>query len=212
MNTAPEWHATQHPDYDKVLSTLGAEEAHKLQTGDRSYIESFLRDTRAVHRRLYERLAPAGFPEYAGTYRGTPNTSLANRNTGASCVTREGHYTFITSDKVHAYLNLAFTKKVDELIAAAGTEDAAQYFRRSAELFYLFGLIHPYLDGNGHIQRMIFMAAISLHPKLVISQQWTVHPRPYDIEMAKAFEAPENASAAVTAELAAYIQLRDDVA
>jgi hypothetical protein len=54
---------------------------------DAQYRADFLADTRAVHRRLYDALTPEGFPEYAGTFRGTPGTSLATRRAGAQSVT-----------------------------------------------------------------------------------------------------------------------------
>jgi hypothetical protein len=55
-------------------------------------------------------------------------------------------------------------------------------------LFYVYGLLHPFIDGNGHIQRLIFSACLLERKDLKLHPQWTVHPRPYDIEMALAFE------------------------
>lgn len=74
--------------------------------------------------------------------------------------------------------------------SASGREVLIEIVR----LFYVFGLTHPFLDGNGHVQRLGFATCVMhWNEKLTLMPQWTIHPRPYDIEMAQAFEAPENA-------------------
>jgi len=74
-------------------------------------------------------------------------------------------------------------------------------------LFYIFGLVHPFLDGNGHVQRLIFSACVMERGSLQLSEAWTIHPRPYGLEIKLAFEAPttEARLAALYSVLAAYV-------
>ena len=57
--------------------------------------------------------------------------------------------------------------------------------------FAVFGFIHPFLDGNGHIQRLILAACVFERADIELLQSWTIHPRPYGEDVALAFEKPE---------------------
>jgi hypothetical protein len=113
---------------------------------------------------------------------------------------------FLPPERVAGYLQHGLTRKIDELINAPTTESPDQLFKRAAEIFYIFGLIHPYLDGNGHVQRLIFAAAIMQRTELTLLPTWTIHPRPYDIEMAMAFEQRPNAADAVASLLSPHVR------
>jgi fido (protein-threonine AMPylation protein) len=203
----PEWHPHDHQDYDAVLRHQSAIERAQLMDGGRRAAEAFLRDTRATHLRLYEKLAPSDHREYAGTYRGTVGTSLEARRAGSNLVTREGNYFFIEPEKVKPCLDKAFGDCVNRLLSASSSTSPYDHFILAAKAFYIFGLIHPYLDGNGHIQRLVFAASVSLFDKIVLLDTWTIHPRPYDKEMAQAFEQERNALGAVTKLLRCHVAL-----
>lgn len=203
--THAKWHPHDHPDYDAVLAPRSSAELAEILTGEPEAVEAFLRDTRPSHRRLYASLTPPEHPEYAGTYRGEPGTSLEGRRAGASLVTRDGERGFIEPDKVRHHVDKSLGLVIDSLVAPPATDGPAQLFQRAAKVFYVFGLIHPYLDGNGHIQRLVFAAAVARHRSLTLLPSWTIHPRPYDIEMAEAFEQGHAALATVTALLSQHV-------
>ena len=45
--------------------------------------QAILADSRDLHRELFASFTPTAHPEYAGTYRGTPDTPLADRRMSA---------------------------------------------------------------------------------------------------------------------------------
>ena len=45
--------------------------------------------------------------------------------------------------------------------------------------FCWFGKLHPFLDGNGHIQRGLF-AALAVELDIPLSARFALHPRSYD--------------------------------
>lgn len=204
--THPEWKPDQHPDYDLWLGPQCEAECVAIQSDSAAAAEQFLRDTREVHARLYKPLTPSTHPEYAGTYRGTTGTSLEARRVFAQLHTRQGTRPFIEPHKVQPLLDGPFSKAIDELVAPRGTDNPNQLFGRAVKIFYLFGLIHPYLDGNGHIQRLAFAAAVALHPELQLGSSWTIHPRPYDQEMAIAFEQGDDALNTIAALLSPHVK------
>lgn len=204
--THPEWHPEQNPEYDSLLKAPSATELSTLLSGDVSAAKAFMLDTRRVHQKLYAPLTPPGYQEYAGTYRGTKGTTLQDRRIHAQAVTKEGVIEFINPEKVSAFLDNHFKEAVDQLLCAPSTDSPDQLFGRAAKVFYIFGLIHPYLNGNGHIQRLLFAAAVAQHSQLELLPSWTIHPRPYDIEMARAFEQTPGALGAVTKVLSPYVK------
>jgi hypothetical protein len=79
-----------------------------------------------------------------------------------------------------------------------------------AYTFCWFGKIHPFLDGNGHVQRAIF-AAMATDFGYPLSPRFAIHPRPFDRLLATALEiftrAPagkENEELALVAEYLAF--------
>ena len=56
---------------------------------------AIMADLRELHRELFADFAPADYPEYAGTYRGMPDTALANvRMSAPSQIDPEVMYEF----------------------------------------------------------------------------------------------------------------------
>src|SRR5262245_8573613 len=114
---------------------------------------------------------------------------------------------FLAPHKVHSAMTTGFLQQALNPLLASTPVSREQHFAAATKLFFVFGLIHPYLDGNGHIQRLIFTAAIRQHSELKLRPSWTIHPRPYDVEMATAFEQQVNAAQAV-ADVLTRVRLR----
>ena len=148
--------------------------------------QAILADPRDLHRELFASFTPTSHPEYAGTYRGTPDTPLADvRMSAGSQIDPEVVYEFcpprgmpwrMTELRVNTYslLNEPNQDDYDKLIALAYT-------------FCRFGKIHPFLDGNGHVQRAVF-TVMATEFGFPLSPRFVIHPRPFDRLLAVALE------------------------
>ena len=200
------WTPHELPTYDETLETACAIEIRRLAAASSQERLRFIIDPREVHERIYAALAPEEHPEYAGTYRGTPGTTLEGRRSGVCREDDNSFQEFVAPDRVSHNLKAVAdqAKKIFDLPPGTSSSIVLSEIIR---LFYIFGLIHPFLDGNGHIQRLIFAACVMERGPLHLSEAWTIHPRPYDIEIKLAFEATttEARLAALRKVLAAYV-------
>jgi fido (protein-threonine AMPylation protein) len=183
----PEWHPERNPKYDQTMTEKSAEVLDWLQVCNSSDRLTFLRDTRRVHKKLYESLTPSGYPEYAGTYRGAIGTSLESRPAAARRLSSEGLTDFQIAHKVSTDIE-AFAALPEQLFARETHQRKETLLSDITKIFYFFGQIHPYLDGNGHIQRLMFAACVIERPELSLRPEWTIHPRAYKEEFALCFE------------------------
>lgn len=200
------WSPHDHPSYDIVLGLFSGNELRRLKQATNEVRTAFIKDPRDVHSNLYADLTPLTHPEYAGTYRGTPGTSLQDRRLHPPILgDAKGVMEFAPPEKVDQYMSTV----VGSLAGQIGDVRTAMYaqdqFALAAKLFYTFGLVHPFLDGNGHIQRLMFATAVFQSGSLRLLPEWTIHPRAYDIEMAIAFNG-EDRLTAVAAILRHYVE------
>lgn len=200
------WEPHELPNYDVTLGAGCATEIRRLSAASSQERLGFIIDPREVHKRLYAALTPNEHPEYAGTYRGTLGTTLEGRRSGVCREDDNSFQEFIAPEKVSYWLQTVASQAKKTFELPSGTSSGI-VLSEIVKVFYTFGLIHPFLDGNGHIQRLIFAACVMERGPLQLSEAWTIHPRPYDIEIKLAFEAPTTAErlAAVREVLAAYV-------
>jgi len=207
-NSPPPWQAHASVDYDSTManrcSTLLAE-----ITDDPARRKAILADPRDLHRSLFAPFTPPGYSEYAGTFRGTPGTTLAGRRMSSeSQLEVGGQFEFCLPDEVPACMN-SLLDHMQQWLRDASTDDYGKLLGLSYT-FCWFGKIHPFLDGNGHVQRAIF-AAMATEFGFPLSARFAIHPRPYDRLLATALEiftrAPaneENGELALVAEYLAF--------
>jgi len=190
-NESPlQWHPHDDPRYDSILAPLCTAELESLRKGTSADRLAFICDPKDAHKRLYSALAPTTHKEYAGTYRGTTGTTLFQRESAAIRVTDGQEKRFIPSSDVKSWLNI-ICKIATELFSITESKSPQEKFWEAVRIFYLFGRVHPFLDGNGHLQRLMFAACIFELPDYELLPNWTIHPRPYDIEVAEAYELPD---------------------
>ena len=190
---APEWQAHLASGYDGAM-TARCDRLLAEIVADPGRRQAILADPRDLHRELFAGFTPTDYPEYAGTYRGTPDTPLADvRMSAGSQIDPEVVYEFCPPREVpwrmkelgvntYSLLNEPNQDDYDKLIALAYT-------------FCRFGKIHPFLDGNGHVQRAVF-AVMATEFGFPLSARFVIHPRPFDRLLAVALEnfgrAPED--------------------
>ncbi|OYW84385.1 MAG: hypothetical protein B7Z20_10920, partial [Sphingobium sp. 32-64-5] len=80
--------------------------------------------------------------------------------------------------KVAAALDFLLSEVRRELVPAQSATPFVQLLTLT-HLFCWFGKIHPFLDGNGHIQRALFAAAAT-ELGIPLSSRFAIHPRPFD--------------------------------
>lgn len=174
----PEWQAYTMPNYDAVMTRACTELQQRILV-DPAYRASILTDPRELHRALFAQFTPPGFPEYAGTYRGTAGTSLEGRRMGAPQIfDLKKSFAFEEPEKVAAALDFMFSEVRRELVPARAATPYVQLLTLT-HLFCWFGKIHPFLDGNGHIQRALFAAAAT-ELAIPLGSRFAIHPRPFD--------------------------------
>lgn len=181
----PRWQAHTTKDYDIAMSARCGQLLAEI-LADPGRRQAILADPRDLHRQLFAPFAPSDHPEYAGTYRGTLGTALFDRRISAESQLEPGKdYEFCLPSEV-ALRMAKLLKTSQDLLTDTNADD----FGRLIALTYTFcwfGKIHPFLDGNGHIQRAIF-AAMATDFGYPLSRRFAIHPRPYDRLLATALE------------------------
>ena len=155
--------------------------------------QAILADPRDLHRELFAGFTPTGYPECAGTYRGTPDTALADiRMSAPSQIDPDVVYEFCPPREV-PWLMTELRLNTRSLLYEPDQEDYDKLIAL-AYTFCRFGKIHPFLDGNGHVQRAVF-AVMATEFDFPLSPRFVIHPRPFDRLLAAALEMFGRASA-----------------
>ena len=181
------WSPQNHPRYDQILEPLSQATRYQL-IDDPSARSSFMHDTRDTHRVLYKDITPQHYDHYAGTYRGDVGTNLVHRKVSSPSFFKPGEsYEFADPADVQNHMNDLHILLVN-YVSSAKSQSRDWVITNCSRILYYFGVIHPFLDGNGHIQRLIF-ASLVAEAGLQLSDKWTIHKRPYDALLGMAFEA-----------------------
>ena len=182
---APEWQAHRKRGYGSAM-TARCDRLLAEIVADAGRRKAILADSRGLHRELFESFAPADHPECAGTYRGTPDTPLADRQTSAGSQIDPGmDYRFCPPREVPARME-QLQKCTAALLRDADADDYGKLLAL-AYTFCWFGKIHPFLDGNGHVQRAVF-AVMAMEFGFPLSPRFAIHPRPCGRLLALALE------------------------
>ena len=184
-SSPPPWQAHNAADYDSTMTARCSSLLTEI-IADPERRQAILSDPCDLHRELFASFAPPNHGEYAGTYRGTLKTALTNRRISAVRQMEPGsEFEFCLPAEVLA--------RVDRLLLQTRGclgDASANDFGKLIALTYTFcwfGKIHPFLDGNGHVQRAIF-AAMATEFGYPLSARFVIHPRPYDRLLATALK------------------------
>jgi fido (protein-threonine AMPylation protein) len=66
------------------------------------------------------------------------------------------------------------------------TQSEVSFFRKAVRIFVRFNQIHPYLDGNGRMSRMLIALMMNARD-IRVSDSWTLGERPYDLSIDQCF-------------------------
>jgi fido (protein-threonine AMPylation protein) len=185
ISSPPLWQAHNSADYNSKMTTqCSALQAEIVASPTRR--KAVLSDPRNLHRELFADFAPSDHSEYAGSYRGTPRTSLDDRRVWSGSQLKSGErYEFCLPAEVPDRM-AQMLKNSRDILKSKRANDF-QNLLALTYTFCWFGKIHPFLDGNGHVQRAIF-AAMATESGYPLSARFTIHPRPYDRLLATALE------------------------
>lgn len=168
MTMAPtKWQAHEATDYDTEMAAKCAALLAEIQT-DQVRRQAILADPRNLRRELFGSFAPAVHPEYAGTYRGAVGTLLQDRVSRADSLIQVGKaYAFIPPMEVESRMIRLLS--ILQNCLSGPTPERYSDLITLAYGFCWFGKIHPFLDGNGPVQRAIFavMATELGYPTIV---------------------------------------------
>jgi hypothetical protein len=162
----------------RILAALGA-------LGDAELVAA-LGDPRGLHKSLYHDFAPTEAPELAGNYRGADFPSLRDYVVAFSFNEAEGTTEIVGPHKVAESMERYASVLRGLDLATAPTREAK--IGLVATVMTLFGAIHPFIDGNGHVQRITAQALLQ-RAGLQMAPRWRVHPCPYgeDVHRALAY-------------------------
>ena len=158
----------------------------RLEASSDSALLAALADPREIHKCLYYDIAPEPLREAAGNFRGSEYPSLKNSVVFHAFNATEGTTNIASPHEVHDLMDQysALMKRYG-LRAVSIVE---QKLATLAPLMALLGFIHPFRDGNGHIQRITFQCLIE-RAGFEMAPIWRLHPCPYGEDVHRALAA-----------------------
>ncbi|MER8512927.1 Fic family protein [Mesorhizobium sp. M1060] len=178
MTTHPEWQAHASQVYDDAMREASAKFLDKIHRSPH-YRRAVLLDPRELHREFFLQFAPQTHLEYAGTFRGTKGSTLEHRSVwGPKLFSPSESFPFEEPNELPAKVAFLLNEFSRELGPARRAKPYDQ-LQLMAHFFCWFGKLHPFLDGNGHIQRALFAAAAA-EIGVPLSNRFAIHPRTYD--------------------------------
>jgi len=161
---------------DLLLPRRIDESVAHLRSLDRDTLGVAVGEPSALHRMLYHDLTPHEHPEFAGNYRGSAFPALRRCLVASAFSATEGTRLLMPPDRVAQYM-AAYARLITRGLTA-NRGPSPQTVEWLASVTIVFGKVHPFLDGNGHIQRLTFQI-LAERTGYRISSQWRVHPKPY---------------------------------
>jgi hypothetical protein len=150
-------------------------------------------DSRSLHGAMFAGLAPPDWPDAAGTWRGTPGSSIVAAPRAVFLARRlpglRYRDTCLPADQVAP----AMAGLEADLHALWQDRPGRDDPWRDAAYAGLAGLtarffaIHPFLDGNGHVWRLI-LPVLAARLGLEAREGWSVHRRPHGAEFSLALQ------------------------
>jgi fido (protein-threonine AMPylation protein) len=177
-----EWEYKDHPLRNTELPAKATDILKKI-LDRQTYIDNILLDSRETHRYLFENLTPKNALNYAGHYRGEDFPNLKNYWVGIHSDPRVGYAPSIVQDSMKLFADIA-NQTMNNLDSTNNhhllglDQKICITVEKACDLFELFLRIHPYVNGNGHIARIMLWGVLEKYGYNPIG--WTVDTRPFD--------------------------------
>lgn len=158
----------------------------------------------AVHTMLYKDLSPTA-RQAIGTLRGTSGTDLEQAR--RAVLTRGAAPGLRKSDPCAEPAQVAqgMNALLEDMKGFWDSGNAGDAIAALADLSHRFFWIHPFLDGNGHVWRLILIA-LARSAGLEASPGWRVAVRPYGASFSLALQQYPNQPGLLQSELANYFK------
>jgi Fic family protein len=177
-----EWEYKDHPLRNTELPTKAADILSKILDNTIS-IESILSDSRKIHLHLFENLTPTDALCYAGHYRGEDFENLKNYWVGIQSDPRVGYAPSIVQESMQLFADIA-NQTMSNLDATNShqllelDQKICITVEKACDLLELFLRIHPYVNGNGHVARIMLWGILQKYGYNPLG--WTIDTRPLD--------------------------------
>ena len=189
----PPWEYRDHADSSRLIQDKLQQLLVRLRSA-RGDTLGVVADTRRLHRHLFLELTPTGYDYYAGNYRGSDLRCLEYCPVTVPSDPRVGY--------LPQHVSSAMRRLGDALRSGiAGLDEGfalpnAKLPRQTklhflvvfaSRMFVQFLTIHPYVNGNGHIARLMVWAVLGRYgywPK-----QWPIEPRTEDPQYVETIRA-----------------------
>lgn len=130
-------------------------------------------DMRNVHSNLFSQYMDHFSLSACGNYRGQADTVVSHHNIGDESDS-DDNWTSDYKDVEQDMKNLAeYIRRISLSLSAK------KYYQRAVFTFWRFQIIHPFFDGNGHIERLIFKSLLHAHPDVMEVRPFPVYPHEF---------------------------------
>lgn len=182
----PPWEYTDYPHHKTLLRARTLAANINLRRASKNNLLQLAKNTQLFHSDYFDGLTPPGHEYYAGNYRG---------HDGHICL-KISHVQIASDPRVgwapdEVSPGMAeFDYRADESsceidilmpVQTSLVPNGVKFVRISevvAALFVYFLEIHPYINGNGHMARLMLMSFLAMH-RIYLSR-WNIDPRPPD--------------------------------
>lgn len=177
---AKRWQYQEHLNADDIISQQCDRVLWSIRNSPPEEFIKHIKDTRSIHKIIFEQLVDDNQKHFAGHYRGDNHPDLINRIGSRKIELFPGLFVKHCFAEPKNVINEIDDLKsnIDYLYMKRNEIEKQQYYSIAVEILIRFYLIHPYVNGNGHIGRLI-MTYLMRIAGIEIDKSWTIHPRPY---------------------------------
>ncbi len=139
-----------------------------------------IKDTRNIHKTMFNQLVNNDNKVFAGHYRGEDFPDLIDRIGSRQIEISPSvwiKHRFVEPKNVLVELD-KLKSIIEYLCNNRNILEKQQYYSLAVEILIRFFFIHPYVNGNGHMGRIVMTYLMKI-ADIKIDKSWTIHPRPY---------------------------------